>query len=184
MRLGLAVLLALLLLATPAAAQAQIEDYASYDAPRTCHDEPRRGTDYLGHWMVKRYGGGFGGISRDCRKKDGPTSEHQEGRAFDWALDANSKRDRARAAAFLERIFRTDSRGNDDAWARRMGVMYVIWKDRFYPAWTEFRGEPYLASSCKTRKKCSKTLRHRDHLHVSLSRPGARARTSWYDGRL
>lgn len=182
MRLVVAVLF--LVLAAPVAAQAQIEDYASYDAPRKCHEKPRRGTDHLGHWMVKKYGGGFGGISRSCKEKDGPTSEHQEGRAFDWTLNANRKADRDRAKAFMERIFRTDHRANEDAWARRMGVMYIIWKDRMYPAWDEFRGEPYLSSSCKTRKKCSKTLRHRDHLHVSLSRKGARGMTSWYEDRL
>ena len=62
--------------------------------------------------------------------------------------------------------------------------MYVIWNDRMYSAWDEFEPENYLSSSCPSKKKCSKTLRHRDHMHISLSRPGARGRTSWYDGRL
>ncbi len=31
---------------------------------------------------------------------------------------------------------------------------------------------------------CSTTLRHRDHLHVSLTRPAGRGETSWYAGRL
>jgi hypothetical protein len=184
MRLGIALLLSLLTLATPAVAHAQIEDYASYDAPRTCHAQPRAGTDYLGHWIVKRYGGSFGGISRPCTKKDGPTSEHQEGRAFDWTLNAGSPADRRRAKAFMGRIFQADRRGNEDAWARRMGVMYLIWDDEMYPAWNGFEPEPYLASSCTTKKKCSKTLRHRNHVHVSLSRPGANGRTSWYERRL
>ena len=184
MRLGIAVLLSLLAVATPAVAQADIEDYASYDAPRKCHPKPRAGTEYLAHWMVRRYGGGFGGISRPCKKKDGPTSEHQEGRAFDWTLNAGSKSDRTRAKAFMARIFEADGRGNEDAWARRMGVMYLIWNDEMYPAWDGFEPEPYLSSSCKTKWKCSKTLRHRNHLHVSLSRLGARGKTSWYEGRI
>jgi hypothetical protein len=184
MRLGIALLLSLLTLATPAVAHAQIEDYASYDAPRRCHAQPRPGTDYLGHWIVKRYGGSFGGISRPCTKKDGPTSEHQEGRAFDWTLNAGSSADRRRAKAFMGRIFQADRRGNEDAWARRIGVMYLIWDDEMYPAWNGFEPEPYLASSCTTKKKCSKTLRHRNHVHVSLSRPGANGRTSWYERRV
>jgi hypothetical protein len=65
-----------------------------------------------------------------------------------------------------------------------MGVMYLIWDDRMYPAWTGFEPEPYLSSSCQTRRRCSATLRHRDHLHVSLSGRGARGLTSWYEGRL
>jgi hypothetical protein len=31
---------------------------------------------------------------------------------------------------------------------------------------------------------CSKTLRHRDHLHISLTRKGGKGRTSWFEGRL
>jgi hypothetical protein len=65
-----------------------------------------------------------------------------------------------------------------------MGIVYVIWNDRMYPAWDRFEPEAYLSSSCPTPKRCSPTLRHRDHLHVSLSRRGARGLTSWYAGRL
>ncbi|HEU5038106.1 MAG TPA: hypothetical protein VFT70_13950 [Nocardioides sp.] len=180
-RLGIAAVVTALLLATPAAAQAQIEDYASYDPSSTCHEEPKAGTAYLARWVVKRYGGSLVSMSRDCHRR--ATSEHQNGRAFDWALDAHSRADRQRARAFLGRIFATDKRGHSDAWARRMGVMYVIWNDRMYPAWTGFEPEPYLSSSCRTRKKCSPTLRHRDHVHVSLSRQGSRGVTSWYDDR-
>jgi len=180
--LGIAALLATLLVATPAVAADGIEDYASYDPSSTCHEKPKPGTDYLAHWVVKRYGGAFGGTSRPCRRK--ATSEHQNGRAFDWTLNAAKRSDRKVAEAFMNRIFETDARGNTDAWARRMGVMYVIWNDKMFPAWDHFEPEPYLSSSCPSKRKCSKTLRHRDHLHVSLSRQGARGVTSWYDGRL
>ena len=181
-RLGIAALTLALLLATPAVAQAQIEDYASYDPSSKCHEKPRAGTAYLGRWTAKRYGGGYVGTSRECRRK--ATSEHQNGRAFDWSLDARKRSDRKRAQRFLGRIFATDARGNTHAWARRMGVMYVIWNDKMFSAWDRFDPEPYLSSSCPSKKKCSRTLRHRDHLHVSLSRAGARGRTSWYAGRL
>ena len=164
-----------------AAAAAPVEDYAAYPPQTKCRPKAKPGTTYLGHWLVRKYGGGFGSIARSC---GGGTSEHLEGRAFDWTLDASRKADRQRAKAFLDRAFRTDRHGNPDARARRMGIMYVIWKDRMYAAWDEFEPEPYLSSSCKTRRKCSKTLRHRDHLHVSLSRQGGRGETSWYAGRL
>ena len=71
-----------------------------------------------------------------------------------------------------------------DAKARRMGIMYLIWDDRMYAAWNGFEPEPYLSSSCRKRAKCSTTLRHRDHLHVSLTRKGGRGATSWYAGRV
>ncbi|WP_395695981.1 hypothetical protein [Nocardioides sp.] len=190
MRLGTAALVValvtgllagLVVVVTPASAQAQIEGYASYDPSARCHVQPRPGTVELYRFVVRRYGGSPGGTSRPCHRD--PTSEHQTGRAFDWSLDARKRADRKRAQAFLDRILATDARGHRDAWARRMGVMYVIWNDRMYPAWTRFDPEPYLSSSCPTRKRCSATLRHRDHVHVSLSRRGAKGLTSWYDRR-
>ena len=173
------ILVVLLALAVPAPASAAIEDYASYQPQTKCRPHAKPGTTYLGQWLVRRYGGGFGPIGRPCGS--GGASEHKEGRAFDWTLDAAHKADRRRARTFLDRAFRTDPRGHDDARARRMGIMYVIWKDTMYPAWNEFEAEPYLSSGCTSKKKCSKTLRHRDHVHLSLSKPGGRAETTWYN---
>lgn len=174
-------LLALALLAPTASAAVPIEDYASYQPQAKCSPKAKPGTKILAHWMVRKYGGGYGPISRRCG--DG-TSEHQEGRAFDWTLDATKKADRKLAKSFMERVFREDGHGNADAWARRMGIMYLIWSDTMYPAWNRFEPEPYLSSSCPSKKRCSVTLRHRNHLHVSLTRAGGKGRTSWYDGRL
>jgi hypothetical protein len=179
--LGTVALAVALLVATPAVAQEQIEDYASYDPAGRCHEKPRAGTVRLAQWTVTRYGGGNAGMRRDCRRE--PTSEHESGRAFDWSVDVRSARDRQRVRAFKEHLFATDRHGNTDAVARRMGVMYLIWNDRMYAAWNGFRPEPYLSSSCPTRARCSRTLRHRDHVHVSLSRAGARAATSWFERR-
>ena len=67
-----------------------------------------------------------------------------------------------------------------DELARRMGIMYVIWNDRSYASYRGFAPQPYLSSGCRTRKKCSKTLRHRDHVHISLTRKAARGKLSWY----
>ncbi|MGH3346871.1 MAG: hypothetical protein ACRDO4_07795 [Nocardioides sp.] len=162
--------------------ESAIEGYADYVPQSRCRPKAKPGTKALGRWIVRSQGGAFGGISRSCKYRG--TSEHKEGRAFDWTLDAAKKRDRRRAAAFLQLVRATDKEGNADARARRMGIMYVIWNDHMYSAWDQFEREPYLASSCPSRRKCSKTARHRDHLHISLSRPGGRGRTSWYDDRL
>ena len=104
--------------------------------------------------------------------------------ALDWTLDATKKADRKKARAFLAAIFATDDAGNEDALARRMGIMYVIWDDHIYSAWRQFEPADYLSSSCKSLRRCSKTLRHRDHLHVSLTRAAGKGRTSWYADRL
>ncbi len=180
--LALALLAAILVApASPAAhaAGAPIEDYASWQPVKRCSPKAKRGTVALSRWMVRKYGGPRGNISRRC----GSTSEHTEGRAYDWPANVNRKADRRRARAFMKRVFATDRRGNPHALARRMGIMYVIWNDRMYAAWNDFEPEPYLSSSCKRRKRCSKTLRHRDHVHVSLTRRGGKGKTSWYARR-
>ena len=168
-----------LALAGPAAAQ--VEDYADYQPQQHCKPRAKPGTEALARWLVHR-GGGYGPISRRCGV--GGVSEHKEGRAFDWMLDAGRTRDQRIARAFLDVAFATDAHGNEHAKARRMGIMYIIWNDHMYSAGDYFEREEYLSSSCKSRRKCSKTLRHRNHMHISLSRRGGRGETSWYEGRL
>jgi hypothetical protein len=177
---GLAAVAILLALARPAVA-APVEDYADYKPQQHCRPEAKPGTKALARWLVNR-GGGYGPISRKCGV--GGVSEHKEGRAFDWTLDARRSNDRRIAQSFLDAAFATDPRGNEHALARRMGIMYIIWNDHMYSAWDQFEREDYLSSSCKSRRKCSRTLRHRDHMHFSLSRPGGRGETSWYANRV
>ena len=154
-----------------------IEPYAGYQPQTTCKQTPKPGVLMLADWLVAR-GGGYGTITRACSSSS--TSEHQESRAFDWILDARSETDQALAAAMLDEILAPDDTGQPHALARRMGIMYVIWDDTMYAAYDGFEPKRYLSSSCRTRRTCSPTLRHRDHLHVSLTRKGARGTTSWY----
>ena len=187
MRNGLMVVLALVisacLLAVPSPATSSqryampVESYAPYQPQRTCARKDKPGTVALGRWLVAR-GGVYGGTLRSCGS--GGRSEHKDGRAFDWMLDARDADDRAVADAFLVEAFADDELGDTDALARRMGIMYVIWNDRMYAAWDGFEPKRYLSSGCRTRRACSVTLRHRDHMHVSLSKAGAKGRTSWY----
>jgi hypothetical protein len=155
-----------------------VEDYASYDPQTTCTKKPRAGTVALGEWLVATYGGGGGAVNRPC--SGAGTSEHKDGRAVDWVLDADDPADRKVARTFLIAAFATDGEGNPAALARRMGIMYLIWNDHFYAAYDEFQPESYLSTSCRSRKRCSKTLRHRDHMHISLSKAGAKGLTSFY----
>lgn len=155
-----------------------LEPFAPYQPQTTCTKRPKPGTVALGSWLVATYGGSGGAVNRACSRAS--TSEHQDGRAIDWTLSAADPADRARAQAFLDAAFAPDASGEPAALARRMGLMYVIWADRMYAAWNGFAPEPYLSSSCRSKRKCSVTLRHRDHVHLSLSRPGARGQTSFY----
>lgn len=181
--LVVAVTAALTSLVAPAAQAQEIEDYAAYDGATRCSPRAKPGTEALGRWLVRTQGGAYGGISRRCSRDS--VSEHEEGRAFDWTLDATRKRDRQVATRFLALLRATDRAGNTDALARRMGIMYVIWDDHVYKSYDdEFARQDYRSSSCRRLRSCSSTLRHRDHMHISLSRAGARGRTSWYAGRV
>ncbi|WP_292604929.1 hypothetical protein [Nocardioides sp. REDSEA-S30_B4] len=104
--------------------------------------------------------------------------------AVDWSNDATTKAGRKRVKAFLKDVLAEDHRERPAAKARRMGIMYIIWNDQMYAAWRGFEPTDYLSSSCKRKKKCSKTLRHRDHVHISLSRQGGFGNTSFYEGRV
>jgi hypothetical protein len=173
-------------LAAPASAAATydgpVEDYATYQPQRTCRDTARPGTKELARWIDARYGGGPALASvRPCRS--GGVSEHKAGRAIDWMIDVTRKAQRREARLFLRRAFATDRGGNPHALARRMGIMYVIWNDHMWASYDRFDRENYLNPACPSLKKCSVTLRHRDHVHFSLSGPGSRGRTSWYDRR-
>ena len=165
-------------LAEVEAAGLPVEDYAAYDPQTTCTKKPRAGTVALGEYLVATYGGAGGAVNRPCSGSG--TSEHKDGRAIDWTLNAADPADRARAKEFLAAAFATDADGNTHALARRMGIMYVIWSDHMYSAWDQFERDGYLSSSCRSKRTCSKTLRHRDHMHISLSKPGANGLTSFY----
>ncbi len=154
-----------------------MEPYADYQPQTTCRRTPKAGILVLADWLTAR-GGGYGPISRACSGSS--TSEHKESRAFDWLLDADDPADAALATALLDEVFAPDDTGEPHALARRMGIMYVIWDDTMYASYDGFAPKRYLSSSCRTRRRCSPTLRHRDHMHISLTRRAARGLTSWY----
>src|SRR5512145_1125440 len=124
-----------------------IEGYPDYQPQTSCSPRPKPGTVMLSEHLLRKYKGtGSLGISRACSGSG--VSEHKEGRAFDWALDARSGRDRGYARDFLSRIRSTDRWGNRNALARRMGIMYLIWNDHIWSASTGYRKRDYLHGSC------------------------------------
>ena len=175
----LCAVVALLVLLPTAAFALRVDDYAPYQPQTNCSPNAKTGTQRLSTWLQRTYpGSGSMGISRSCR--DGGVSEHKEGRAFDWAVNINSSRDRRFVADFFRRIFATDDQGNKHALARRMGIMYLIWNDQIYSSYYGFRARPYRP--CRVPSQCSATMRHRNHVHLSLSRAGGAGTTSWYTG--
>jgi hypothetical protein len=156
-----------------------VEDYAPYQPQKHCRDTPRAGTRELAVWIDARYAGGPALASiRAC--SSGGASEHKNGRAIDWSMDATDADQRHEVRRFLDRIFATDGEDNPHALARRMGIMYVIWNDHMWASYDGFDRKGYRNASCASVQSCSVTLRHRDHVHLSLSRAGGRGDTSWF----
>ena len=155
---------------------------SSYDPQTSCTKAPAPGTVALAKWLQRTYPvTGSLGMMRACRT--GGTSEHKDGRAFDWAADVRRKKQRRAAYDFIRKALATDSAGNAHALARRMGIMYLIYDDTIWASYRDFAPRPYLNPGCRTRKHCSRTLRHKNHVHISLGLAGAAGQTSWYRAR-
>jgi hypothetical protein len=150
-----------------------IEGFAKYVPQSTCSPTAKPGTVKLKNMLLRTYPGSRSlGISRSCSA--GGTSEHKEGRAFDWGVRVSNATERAQAAAFLGWLLKTDARGNKAANARRLGVMYVIWNKRIWGAYAANQGwRTYRGSNP-----------HTDHVHISLSRAGGAGTTSFWTGRV
>ena len=161
-------------------ANAQIEDYAEYQPQTKCAPKAKPGTKALARWLVQR-GGGFGPISRACKTvrhlgaQGGPRVRLDPGR--------RRKADRRLARQFLGRV--RDRQGGqrarqgppDGDHVRHLERPHVL---RLGP----LRAESLPQLELQAPKNCSATLRHRNHMHISLSRAGGRGATSWYDGRV
>ena len=143
-----------------------------------------KGALALVKWLDRNTGGEYWGGVRCERLGKSNFSMHAEGRAVDWHLDVGDARDRAEAERLLAMLFSPDSDGNANALARRMGIIEAIWDCRYYGFWmTGDASKRYSAcenSNGKLRRNVDPTTAHRNHVHFSLSWPGARMRTSYW----
>lgn len=171
--------------AAPAAATGyspQVDPLVPYQGQYRCVDHPQAGTQALAAWLLRKYPvTGSLGMMRGCDV--GGTSEHKDGRAFDWAADVRNTAQRKAAYDFIRTVLAPDSRGNTHALARRLGIMYFIYNDHIWSASHDFVRRDYLHSGCTDLASCPRTLRHKDHVHISLGYAGAYAQTSWYRAR-
>lgn len=143
-------------------------DVPAYVPQRTCDPVAKPGLVKLRAILLKTYPGtGDSGIGTSCTGRDA-TSEHLEGRAFDWRVDIAIPREKAEAETFLSWL----TAGNG-AYARKMGVMYVIWDGRIWGTYSISRG--WRAISCSGKTAC-----HRDHVHISMTWDGAYARSPFW----
>jgi hypothetical protein len=146
-----------------------IDPLASYVGQTTCDPTAKPGAIALRDLLEVTYPTTSSlGIGRECTV--GGMSEHKEGRAYDWAVDAYNPTQLGYAEDFLKWLLAPDSYGNRFAMARRLGIMYIIWNQMTWKAYAPDKGwQPYVGASP-----------HTDHVHFSLSWDGANAITSWY----
>jgi hypothetical protein len=183
----------LILLAVPATALAARDNPADelvdipieasiYDRATHCSPKSRPGVVLLTRWLEENTRGEFWGSYRCEKWGKHEASLHAENRAIDWHLDASVAADRRAAARLIGLLLATDSVGNEQALARRMGVEELIW-DCGYWAAGMFEFQPY--SPCygkrgRLRKKLNATVAHRDHIHIGMTKAGAAGRTSFW----
>jgi hypothetical protein len=167
-----------------ALAQLPIEE-STYDAATRCSKQPKPGTTALVKWLGRHADGVFWGSYR-CEKW-GPKSAslHAEGRAIDWNLDVDVPAQRREATRLIALFLAPDKLGQPQALARRMGVEEIIWDCGYWGAGMEQVRDyrPCLSKRGKLRRKVNKTVAHRDHLHIGLTKAGAAKKTSFWTRR-
>jgi len=153
-------------LRAPVAQPAAVEEASGFSDQVSCNPVPQRGVRRLRALALRTYGvGSDAGITRSCVA--GGSSEHKEGRAWDWGLNVANRAQRRAAGDFLAWLTR-----DNGLKARRLGIMYVIYNRRMWRAYNPV-WEPYTGSSP-----------HTDHIHISFGWAGARGRTSFWTGRV
>jgi hypothetical protein len=176
----LGVLAVLVLPAAPAAAApasvspgSAIEAFAPYQGQTACDPVARPGVVAFRDLVLAGYPGtGDSGIARACSV--GGTSEHKEGRAWDWRVNTSNPTHVEQVADLMDWLLATDEHGNAAAMARRLGVMYVIWDSRVWKSYQAAKGwQPYSGASP-----------HTDHVHISFSWAGALGATSYWTGQV
>ena len=157
-------------------------EYSVYDRATRCRKRAKRGVVAMTSWLQAHTRGVFWGSYR-CEKwgKDS-ASLHAENRAIDWHLDVAVKADRRAANRLIRLLLAPDRVGNPQALARRMGVQELIWDCGYWGAgMTSFR--PYRVCykpNGRPRKHVDKTSAHRDHIHIGMSKAGAKGLTSFW----
>lgn len=146
-----------------------IEAPAAYQGQFLCRDELMPGVKAFRNLVLDTYPK-TRSVSevRACTDR---TSEHSDGRAWDWGVNVNNAKEKKQAESLIRWLTAPDEHGNDFAMARRLGLMYLIWNKRI---WRAYSGEwgPYQCSGV--------TLCHKDHVHFSFGWAGAYKKTSYW----
>jgi hypothetical protein len=165
-----------------------IEDPSPYIPQDDCDPTAKPGTVALMNLLLSTYPDSRSlGIVSTCAAEK-MVSEHSDGRALDWGVSLTDPQQNREAQAVLTWLFAPDGNGNDQAMARRLGVMYVIWDGRIRSTGGDW--QPYQQSICWKKGKVggqragNVTQCHRNHIHISLAWNGALEKTSFWSGHV
>ena len=164
-----------------ALAELPIEE-PTYDPATRCSKRPKPGMTALVAWLERNADGVSWGTYRCEKWGKGSASLHAEGRAVDWALDVDVPAQRREAERLIALLLAPDRLDAPQALARRMGVEEIIWDCGYWGAGMD-QARPYgpcLSKRGKLRRKVDKTVAHRNHLHIGLTKAGAAKRTSFW----
>ncbi len=138
----------------------EIDAVAPWQPNIVCDPVDKPGVEAFGNLVGSNYGREDFSTSRTCT---GSKSEHYDGRALDWPLNASDPRDRRIGDGAVTWL--TD---NDGEMAKRFGIQSIIWNSHSWkPDGKGWQG--YVGESA-----------HTDHVHFSFSWDGAMMRTSWW----
>ena len=183
--LTLLALPAVALAARPNPADALVDipiEASTYDKATHCSPKSRPGVLKLTEWLEDNVRGVFWGSYRCEKWGKNEASLHAENRAIDWHLDVDVPADRRAAEQLIDLLLATDAAGNTQALARRMGVEELIWDCEYWAAGMA-HFIPYrvcLDRRGREIKGVDKTVAHRDHVHIGMTRAGAAAKTSFW----
>jgi len=140
----------------------ELDPTPGYVPQISCQPGTLDGVAKLRSLVLKTYGvGGAGNTARRCNEG---TSEHADGRAWDWMVNVDNAKEKAAAGDFLAWL--TTNHGEK---AKRLGIMYVIHNKLIWGVYRERDG--WRPSSG-----------HTNHIHISFSWNGARGNTSFWKG--
>lgn len=183
--LGLCLMVAVGALAAPARPLVGpfIDEGIYYEGQTKCSPWAKPGVVAFQQMVLAAYpASGAGSISRDCSV--GGTSEHKEGRAWDWGVNVGVASQKAAAEDMLDWLAAKDAYGTPSAMARRLGVMYAIWNKRIWFPTSGWR--VYCVDrngACRDPEDGGVRHPHTDHVHFSFTWAGAKKKTTYWNTR-
>ncbi|HHU10272.1 MAG TPA: peptidoglycan-binding protein, partial [Intrasporangiaceae bacterium] len=153
----------------PVPLPAEIDVAPSYQGQTTCDPTAKPGPIAFAALLNTHYGKRSYGITRACGNG---VTEHSEGRALDWMINANKPSEKAIADSIVQWLSASDAKGNPGVMARRFGINYIIWNRKVWRAYAPERGWANYTGAHP----------HDDHIHITFTWDGAYQRTSWWTG--